>query len=159
MPQTVILENPPRALAGLIAEAGALRYARSYRAEDVATQAISAGQPVLKGTADDQAKAIQDLDTVDESTLLGFVLLETSRALEEAPPGEGDDLSVLRFGVIYLQVSDAVSALDPVFVGNTTATLGDIEGAAGAGLVQAPGCRFLEDAGSGEFAAAMINLA
>jgi len=158
MPQTTILDNPPRALAGMIAEAGAPRYVRSKRAENVATQAINAGQFVLRGTADDQAVAITDGATVDATTVAGVVLLETSRPLEEAPPTEGDDLSVMRFGVVYLQVTAAVTAGNPVFVGNATAQLGDIDDATGTGLVQVPGCRFLESAAANGFAAAMINL-
>ncbi len=158
MPQTTILDDPPRALAGQLAEAGAVRYARSYRAEAISTRAIVAGQPVLLGTdPDTQALAITDGDTVDAATFAGILLLETSRALEEAPVTEGDDLSILRMGVVYLQVTDAVTAGDPVFVGNATAQLGDIEGAAGTGLVELPGCRFLTSAASAGFAVAFIN--
>lgn len=159
MPQTTILDNPPRALAGMIAEAGAPRYVVSAAAEDVATQAINAGQFVLRGTDPSaQALAITDGATVDATTVLGVALLETSRPLEEAPPTEGDSLSVLRFGVVYLQVTADVVAGNPVFVGNATAQLGDIDDAAGVGLVQVPGCRFLESASASGFAKAMINL-
>lgn len=156
MPQTVILDNPLRAYAGQLAEAGAPRYARSKRAEGAG---CSAGTVVLRGSSDEQAVAISDGATVDSSTVSGVVLLETSRALEESPPADGDDLSVLRLGVVYLEVTASVSAGDPLYVGNATAQLGDIAGAAGTGLALVPGCRFLESAGVGELAAVMINLA
>lgn len=160
MPQTVILDAPPKGYAGQIAEAGAPRYVRSCQAEAVATRAINAGDFVLRGTdPESQVIAITDGATVDAATLMGVVLLETSRPLEEAPPVEGSDLGVLRFGPVRVTVSAAVTAGNPVFVGNTTATLGDVEGASGAGLVAAPGCRFLSSAGSGETAIAWLNLA
>lgn len=158
MPQTSVLDAPQRALAGQIADA-APKYAVTALAEDVATTAINAGQFVLRGTdPDTQALAITDGATVDETTVLGLVLLETARAFEDAPPEEGSPLAVLRFGTAYVQVTAAVVAGNPVFVGNATAQLGAIDDAPGTGLVQVPGCRFLESAGAGEFAKIFVNL-
>lgn len=156
--QTTIDDAPARAYAGQIADQ-APRYCMSRRAEDVATTPILAGQPVLFGTdPNTQALAVTDGDTIDHSTLAGFVVLDTARAFEDAPPKEGGELSVMRMGTMRLLVTDDVSAGDQVYVGNATAQLGDIEGATGTGLVAVPGAMFLEDAASGDFALAHITL-
>lgn len=154
MPQSSIPLSPARAFAGQIAESGAPRYSRSFKAEGAG---LSAGQPALRGTdAAKQCLAVTDSATVDASTLAGFVVLETSR--QEGGIADKDPVTCMREGVMYVLVSAAVSAGDDVYIGNTTATLGDIEGAAGAGLVQVPGARFAESAGLGELAAIELDL-
>ena len=105
------------------------------------------------------AVAVADGATVDATTVMGVAVLDTSRSFEDAPPAEGGELAVMDSGYIYLQVTAAVTAGNPVFVGNATAQLGDIDDAAGTGLVQVPGCRFVESAGANGFAKARINLA
>jgi hypothetical protein len=163
MPQTSVSQNPARAYAGQVAELCAPRYSRSACAEDVATQAILCGQPVLRGTDPDaQVRAVVDGDTVDASTLAGFVILSTS-GQGDCDTGafeisEGMALSIMRMGPMDLEVSAPVAAGNPVFVGNTTATLGQIADAAGAGLVQVDGARFMTSAAAGETAVAWLNL-
>lgn len=152
MPQTSISDAPARAYAGQLSE-GAPRYCRSYAAEG----AIVAGQPVLFGTdPDTQVIAIADSDTLDATTFAGFAVLDTSR-----PPGgiaDEDPVSVIRHGVVYLEVTGTVVAGNPVFVGNATAQLGDIDDAAGTGLTEALGCRFLQSGTSGDCVAVYVNL-
>ena len=155
MPQTSVSSAPARGYAGQRADSG-IKHDDSFAAEGT----IVAGQPVLRGTdPQTQVIAIADSDTVDGSTLAGFALLDTSRPFDAtAPIADDDSVAVRRQGRIYVQVSDAVSAGDPCYVGNLTAQLGDIEGAAGTGLVLVSGARFVTSAASGEVAILELNL-
>lgn len=153
MPQTSIADAPARAYAGQIAEPGAPRYTQSKVAEGAG---ILPGQPVLRGTSDEQAVAVTNGATINASTFAGFAMLETSRP--EGGITDEDPVPVVVMGVMYVLVTDAVSQGDLVYVGNATAQLGDIEGAAGTGLVPCPGCYFEEDGASGSLVRISINI-
>ena len=150
MPQTSVSAAPGKAFAGQIADTGP-RFCKSCVAEG----AIVAGTPVLRGTDPDrQAIAIADSDTVDATTFLGWAVLETSRPLDSGGDqiADEDTLAVLRKGRIFVQVTADVVAGNPVFVGNATAQLGDIDDATGTGLTQVPGAYFLTSASANGFA-------
>lgn len=153
MPQTTVTSYA-RAYAGQVGEAHAPRYIRSARAEG---SGLLPGQPALRGTDPaKQARAVEDGDTIDASTVLGWVVLETSRPVGGI--ADLDGASVLVKGVLYVEVSAAVTAGDLVFVGSTTATLGDIEGEAGTGLVPAPGAYFEESGEAGNLVLISVNV-
>ena len=151
MPQTSVSEAPARAYAGQIAEGGAPRYCQSKHAEG----AIVAGQPVLRGTAQNQAIAIANGNTINASTFLGFAVLETSRPVggivDEAP------LAVMVQGVMFVQLTGTVAAGGLVHVGSATAQLGDI-GPSGTGMVPCPGCYFEEGGDADDIVPISINL-
>lgn len=154
MPQTSIAD-PAVAYAGMLTHQ--FPEGKESRA---AEGAIVAGQPVLRGTDPDlQAIAIADGDTVDETTVLGFAVLHTSRAYDATNPIADDDpVTVLRKGRIWVETSAAVTAGNPVYVGNATAQLGDIEDAAGTGLALMPGARFVNSNGGAGLALVEISL-
>lgn len=154
MPQTSI-SDPAAAFAGQNAEPGAPHYIRSATCEG--SDAFTVGQPVLRGTdLENQVLPITNSDTVDATTLAGILMLETSR--ESNPPVEYEVVPVMRKGVIYMTVSANVDAGQPVYVGNLTAQLGDVEDAAGTGLVLLPGAIFLSTTASGGNALVQIDL-
>jgi len=156
--QTVVNDTFGIGYAGQIAD-GCKPYVRSARAEDVATTAIIAGAVVLRGTNPaDQVLAITNGATVDASTVAGLVVLETSKALEDSPVVEGGSVSVMRFGVMKVLTTTAVTAGLPLFVGNETAQLGEVTDTTGTGLVQVPGCRFLTSTSGAGIAHVMVNL-
>jgi hypothetical protein len=147
--QTTVAD-PGLGYEGQIAESFGPRDVRSALAEGLATRAIVAGQPVLRGTDPAvQARAILNGDTLDATTLAGWAVLDTTRPPAELAGGadsEGAPVAVMVEGYLWVRVSAAVSAGDPVYVGTATAQLGDVEGAAGAGLTLCPGARFVTSA-------------
>lgn len=154
MPQTTIDTAPARAYAGQIGEALAPRYCRSAAAEGAG---ILPGQPVVRGTDPaKQAQAVANGDTINASTFAGFAVLETSRP--EGGIVDEDGLAVMAMGLMYVEVTAAVVAGNPVFVGNATAQLGDIDDATGTGLVICPGCYFEESGADGDIVLISINL-
>ena len=155
MPQTTVNDDPAIAYEGQLSDQ-LPKHARSAVAEG----AIVAGQPVLRGTdPDTQAIAIADSDTVDESTLLGWAVLETSRAFDASNPiAANDPVTVLRKGAIWVLTSAAVVAGNPVYVGNATAQLGDIDDATGTGLTLCPGARFLTSTSGAGMALIEVSL-
>ena len=156
MPQTSIASAPAAAYAGQLGDPGTDAYAVTGLAED----ALTAGQPVLRGTDPArQAKAIPDGATVDETTLLGWALLDTTRPYDAADPIEaGDSVAVLRRGRVWVKTSAAVTAGNPVYVGNATAQLGDIADATGVGLTLCPGARFATSTSGAGLALVEVNL-
>lgn len=128
-------------------------YSRSFAAEGE----VLAGQPVLRGTdPDSQCIAIANGDTVDATTLAGFVVKEKVREDSNVP--DEKQARIMRKGVIYVTVTGAVVAGLSAFVGNATAQLGQITDGTGTGLVALPGSRFMTSAADGELAALEINL-
>lgn len=159
MPQTSIAD-PARAFAGMIPGL-APKVAITLHAEDTATQAISAGYPVLWGTADSQALGVTDGATVDATTIAGFVTHDPTAPSTDGTHTieDGDALSILRFGVMYLVPTETVAQGAAVCVGVATAALGDIGDTDDATHDPVPGARWLEDGTAGTPTLAMINLA
>ena len=147
--QTTVAD-PGLGYEGQIAESFGPRDIRSALAEDLATRAIVAGQPVLRGTdPDNQVRAIVNAATIDATTAAGFAVLDTTRPPNDLAGGaasEGAPVAVMREGYLWVRVTAAVTAGNPVYVGNLTAQLGDIEDATGTGLVLFPGARFVTSA-------------
>lgn len=161
MPQTSIGE-PAIAFAGQPTDNDPKSIVSAF-AEANATRQIEAGQPVLRGTdPETQCVAITNGATLDAATFAGWVLLDTTRAAEAASDGhviaDGDALPLMRKGVVYVQVTAAVQAGNPVYVGTATAQLGDIDDATGTGLTLVPGCRFRTSAAINGFAKVEVNL-
>jgi len=151
MPQTSILSAPVAGYAGQKGDA-AFTYIRSGIAEGV----VVPGQPVLRGTdPDNQVAPLANGSTVDATTIAGFVCLDT--ALEGAPADE-DVVQVMRVGTIWVSTSAAVTAGNPVYVGNATAQLGDIDDATGVGLALLPGARFLTSTTAAGLALVQVNM-
>ena len=139
MPQTSVLSTEVVAYAGQrIQDVLEL----SVLAEDVS---ITAGQPILRGTQATsggvQGVSVTNGATVDASTFLGFAVASTYR--DTSAYAVGDTFSVLTHGIIVVATTAAVTAGNPVWVGNATAQLLDIDDATGTGLVQCPGAKFL----------------
>jgi hypothetical protein len=151
MPQTSVA-TPAIGYAGQVADAAPL-YCRTGIAEGTVTP----GQVVLRGTDPaNQVKAITDGATVDASTVAGFCVLDT--ALEDNPYVDESVVRVMRVGVIYVTVTAAVVAGNPVYVGNATAQLGNIDDATGVGLALLPGARFLTSASANGIAAVQVSM-
>ena len=157
--QTVVAD-PEIGFEGQIAEVFSHKPdVRSGLAEASATRAIVAGQPVLRGTAGQQVRAVVNADTISAATVAGFAVLDTTRPPDELGAGadsDGAPVPYMREGYMYLRVTAAVSRGNPVCVGNATAQLGQIAGATGTGIVAYPGARFESDADTGELALARI---
>lgn len=157
MPFTSVTDVP-KAFAGQRVGLGPFK-AESAKAEG----AVVAGQPVLRGTdRDSQAVAVTNGVTLDASTALGFVLLDTTRAANAASSGadieDGEMCAVLRNGEMYVEVTGTVVAGNPVWVGTATAQLGDIDDATGTGLTQFPGARFMESGTAGDLVRISLNM-
>ena len=153
MPQTSITE-PAIGYAGQIRRLG--------NADSAAAEGpIVAGQPVLRGTDPaGQAIAIADGDTVDAATLLGWAILETSRAYNaDGAIQDQDPVTAMRRGRMLVQCESAAVAGNPVFVGTATAQLGLINGAAGTGFAACPGARFSGSIGAAGLVEIEISLA
>lgn len=144
MPQLSVSDAPAIALRGQLAEPGAPKFARSFRAEGAS---VSAGLPVKRGTLPaKQVTPFASTDVPNAQTFAGVVILETSRAYDEAAIEDGDSVAVLREGSIYMDFSAAVSAGQAV---KMTMATGALEGMAegsdpGAGKCQLPGLRIAE---------------
>jgi len=104
MPQLSIPDAPSAAYAGQIAEPGA----PSYRTSKIAEGALSAGQPVQRGTnPQTQVAPYAAGDLVDPANFAGFVFLETSA---DGTIADGDGVTVIEAGVVALSFSEAVTA-------------------------------------------------
>lgn len=101
-----IAAAPSIAYQGQIAEPGAPIFSRSARAEGAT---VKAGLPVQRGTSKEkQVKTYAAADLPNRQNFAGFVILETSR-----PTGgiaDGDPVSVMRVGSIYLNFAEIVTA-------------------------------------------------
>lgn len=145
--QTSVEDAPLRAYAGQINYSGP----RNVHSA-VAEAAVESGQPVKRGTDDDQCLPMEDGDTLDATNFRGFVVLSTSRPSEYADPIPATfTVPVMDLGHMYVLLTGPAAAGEAVLVGTTTATLGEIQGTAKAGLDTAPGCRFEESGIAGEY--------
>lgn len=146
MPQTTVLSTELAAYPGQVAHSGNVpRFEETLLAEDVN---ITSGQPILQGTGDKQGLSVTDGATLDVTTFLGFAVLDIAR--EPGAYVVGDTFNVLRMGTIWVATTGAVTRGNPVYAGNATAQLQDIDDATGTGLVLVPGCKFLDTtAGAG----------
>ena len=151
MAQTEIRDSRSGAFAGQIAEEMQPQHRRTGIVAD--GKSVTPGQVVILAgsegpNGEDVVRDIENGDTIDATTVGGVVKLDTFREnISGAGYGEKKTVTLIREGVVYMKVTADVSNRNEVYVGNTTATLGQIAGATGTGLVAYPGARFL-DAGS-----------
>lgn len=156
MGQTSIRASRSGAFAGQLAEELAPHHRRTGVV--AAGKTATPGQPVIitgQGpNGEDLVRDIEDGDTLTAANCGGFVKLDAFRENEGAAPGSGygagRTVTLIREGVLFVQATAAASNRNAVYVGNTTATLGQIAGAAGAGLVRYPSAAFLEAGGTDE---------
>lgn len=122
---------------------------------------VVAGQPVLRGTnAESQCAGIVDGSTVSDATLMGWAVLDPYRPSDASPIIDDEDpVAVMRRGVLSVNVSVAVTAGQPVFVGNATATLGQLRGSTAANFTQVPGARFASSTTGAGIAHVEVSLA
>jgi len=134
MPQLSIPDAPSAAYAGQIAEPGA----PSYRVSKLAEGALSAGQPVQRGTnPQKQVAPYAAGDLVDPANFAGFVFLETSA---DGTIADGDGVTVIEAGVVALSFSEAVTAGERVAL---TLASGALTGVANVAASSMLGARFL----------------
>ena len=147
--QTSITSAPVRGVAGQIGEAGALRYVVSGAVEATANPAAF-GKVMVRGTADGQAKTIINGGVLNAGNVLGIAVYESSR--EPSDLGDLRSVSLLRKGVVYVQVSENVAAGQAATYGNTTGNLDEWGVTADADHVPLPGARFAQTVASGGIA-------
>ena len=150
MPQTSVLDAPQIAYPGQLADSGPSDKASRF-AEGAG---ILAGQPLLRGT--DPAKqvvAITNGATLSAVTFGGWAVLDNvARYAEDGEIEDLRSLSVLKSGRMFVKVTAAVVAGNPVYVGTATAQLGNIDDATGTGLTIVPGARFETSAAADGYA-------
>lgn len=151
--------EPANAFAGQWAEPGAPTHKRSALAEG---SGINAGDPVILGTdTEREVKVIGAASVVNAQTFAGFVVLETSRPYNTTMIADGDEVTVMDEGYLFLSASGTVTRGQEVILNQTTGALtGGAAGAAvAAGSCALPGCRWEADGSSGEKVKASIHLA
>ena len=115
MSQTTYLDRTPLGKAGMRADAGLHSKVDSFVAED----ALTYGLLVEFGTdPETQVKAMidqADENPIDVGEFPGFVMYEPGRDPQNALAA-GETVSILRQGRIWVSVTDAVTAGDPVYV-------------------------------------------
>lgn len=125
---------------------------RDVRGGLVASVALEAGRLALHdgvGPAGELIVAgLADSDTVDAATVCGFCLRDEFKQV--ADYGIGEQVEIVRQGRMRLTATAAVTARDPLYIGNVTATLNLTRGAAAANYVQVPGARWVTTTGAGE---------
>jgi len=147
------------AVAGQIADA-APRYSGSFIVET----AVSAGMPVKRGTNKEKdIKPFEAADVPSASMFAGVVVFSSTAPLENSPRLVGDVVSVMRFGVIYMQFAEAVSGGEQVGITLATGALsgvpqGTAAGALATGIVVLPGLRIVQSTAAAGPARVEVNL-
>lgn len=155
-----VSDAPAIAYPGQIAEAGAPRYCVSRRAEGTS---VAAGLLLKRGTAYPQVEAVETGDTITTAMLEGIAVLSTSRAYDASGIPAGADVEVMRFGVIYLAFSEAVTAGEVVAVTLADGTFqgyaqGTAAGSITTGKVLVPGLRIVQTTTAAGLARVEVNL-
>lgn len=143
--QTTYSENMPAYVEGMVANSE-----KSNIISRVVEEAagIGFGKAVMRGTADNQAKAAEA-----GAKFLGFSVRDTTQ-LQDSYPDKAD-MQVLTMGVIVVTASEAVAAGDPVYWADADGALGKTSGA---GLNQIAGAVWDSSAGVGELAKVRLGL-
>lgn len=153
-------DAPPIAFQGQIADAG-LRYCYSAWAEGTG---VKAGVPCKRGTAPEtQVSAITTGDTITVGNFAGIPVLSSSRPYDATLISAGDDVSVMRLGVVYLEFGEAVTAGEQVTIVLATGVLGGVAqgtaaGAIATGTVVLPGLRIVQTTSAAGPARVEVNL-
>jgi len=158
VPQTSVSDTMSKAYAGQPTE-GFPRVVRSARAEG---SGVSAGKPVKRGTsAQNQVEAFEAGDVPTAGMFAGVVVREEAR--DEGGIASGDGVQVMRFGSIYMDFSEAVTAGEQVGIVLATGALtgipqGTAAGAIATGTVVLPGLRIVETITAAGVAVVEVNL-
>lgn len=157
MPQLSVSLAPPIGYGGQLADASP-KHAISRRAEGAS---VVAGLPCVFGTTPaKEVRPVASTDALTARNFAGFVLLSTSRQYSSSAIEDGDEVSVLREGVVYLTFSEAVTCGERVALTVSGQTLqGIAEGSAvGAGQKLLPGCRIIQTTSAAGVAAVEVDL-
>ena len=160
MAQTSIRTSRSGALAGQIG--AELAPSLIFSAVVATGKTVKPGQPAFISSVGADGtfyvRAIENGDTIDETTVLGFVRGDNVRENEDGDGyAAGKTVSVVRKGTMWIEGTATVAAMGPVFVGNATAQLDDFDDATGTGLVQYPGAQFLMAGGDGDMIKILID--
>ena len=134
-------------------------YTRSYSA----TVDVPPGCVVSRAGADDRCKL--PTNAGEAGALLGVALHSHTLANDASGVAkyvDGDTVSVLRKGTVYVQAEEAVAEGDPVYVRHTAnggnTQLGAVRKSADTGCVLVPGLMFRTSAALGKVSVLEINL-
>lgn len=155
IPNSIALA-PGVGYAGQLAENDIPIIARGARCEGTG---VHAGAPVLRGT--DKGRQVKAVDAaVTAQNFAGIAILETSRPFEQAPPGDGDPITVLRFGSILMNFSAAVVAGKRVRVHTSDGVLDAVDAGTDptAGYSILPGCVIAETTTAAGVAIVEVNI-
>lgn len=158
MPQLSIDDAPSRGYAGQFLP-GPPKVAFPARAE---SGAVAGGMPVKRGTnPEKQCLPFAPGDVPSQGNFYGVVLLETSRPSTGIEAG--DSVSVLRFGSVLMDFSEAVTAGEQVGLVLATGLLtgvpqGTAAGALATGTVVLPGLRIAATITAAGRAAVEVNM-
>lgn len=160
MAQTTIRQTRAGALAGQIA--AELVPELVFSAVVASGKTVKPGQPCIITGVDANGtisvRAIENGDTINETTVLGFVRGDNMRENENgAGYSAGRTVSVVRKGIVDVKLTATVVAFAPVFVGSATAQLDAFDDTTGTGLVQYPGAQFLIGGGNGAFVPVLVD--
>ena len=147
--QTSVTTAPARGIEGQLAEPGAPTYRVSAVIEATANTAAP-GKLMVRGTADGQAKTIIADGTITSANILGVALYEDAR--EPSDFTTKRPVTLVRQGVIYVAVSENVTAGAAATYGNTTGNLDEWGVTADADHVPVPGARWAQTVSSGGIA-------
>ena len=144
--QTSVSTAPARGIEGQLAELGAPTYRVSAVIEATANTAAP-GKLMVRGTANGQAKTIINGGTLTPANILGVALYEDAR--EPSDFTDKRPVTLVRQGVIYVAVSENVTAGAAATYGNTTGNLDEWGVTADADHVPVPGARWAQTVSSG----------
>ncbi len=147
--QTSVTTAPARGIEGQLAEPGAPTYRVSAVVEATANTAAP-GKLMVRGTADGQAKTIINAGTITPANLLGVAMYEDAR--EPSDFTDKRPVTLVRQGVIYVAVSENVTAGAAATYGNTTGNLDEWGVTSDADHVPVPGARWAQTVSSGGIA-------
>lgn len=147
--QTSVSTAPARGIEGQLAEPGAPTYRVSAVIESTANTAAP-GKLMVRGTADGQAKTIIAGGTLTAANVLGVALYEDAR--EPSDFTDKRPVTLVRQGVIYVAVSENVTAGAAATYGNTTGNLDEWGVTADVDHIPVPGARWAQTVASGGIA-------
>lgn len=164
MPFNSITSDLPIGYAGQVSEPAFPKFARSVTVET----AIHAGAVAKRGTDPEiQIKPLEAGDTVTPGMLAGVVLLSATRPYEQIDGGSGieagNTAAVLRFGSVFMDFAEAVTAGELVGQALSSGLLygypaGTAPGDLAAGRVLIPGLRIAQTTTSAGVACVEVNL-
>lgn len=152
--QTSVTTAPARGIEGQLAEPGAPTYRVSAVIEATANAALP-GKLFVRGTANGQAKTIINAGTITPANILGVAMYEDAR--EPSDFGDKRPVTLVRQGVIYVAVSENVTAGAEATYGNTTGNLDEWGVTVDADHIPVPGARWEQTVSSGGIARLAVD--